>query len=257
MDGLKGQRVLITRAAEDCAAWATRLKEAGAVPLTLPCIECEPIPDPAVVAQLAMALPKTDWLVVTSRRGADALRPLIASTPWTPADEQAMAAIRIAAVGPATATATESLPGRVVLVSPSGTAKSLAEALAARLATATANAAAPARPRCVIAVAENAGPVLEDTLTRAGGDCLRINVYRTVPAAPAARKQALSLLGADKIVLASPSAVTGLVNRVELDAAVEIVSIGPSTSEAARAAGLSVTAEAPRPSLEGLLEAMQ
>lgn len=257
MDGLKGQRVLITRAAEDCAAWATRLKEAGAVPLTLPCIECEPNLGPAVAAQLAAALPKTEWLVVTSRRGADALRPLIASTPWTPADEQAMAAIQIAAVGPATAAAAESLPGRVVLVSPSGTAKSLAEALAARLAAAAPNTAVPTRPKCVIAVAENAGAVLEDTLTRAGGNCLRIDVYRTVPAAPAARKQALSGLGADKILLASPSAVTGLVNRVELDTAVEILTIGPSTSEAARAAGLSVTVEAPRPSLEGLLEAMR
>ena len=51
--------------------------------------------------------------------------------------------------------------------------------------------------------------------------------------------------------------MTGLVNRLELDAAVEILSIGPSTTRAARAAGLTVTAEAARPSLEGLMEAMQ
>ena len=324
MGSVTGQRVLITRAAEDCAAWASRLADAGAVPLMLPCIECRPILDADLTAQLAAALPKTDWLVLTSRRGAEALRQLIARIERTPAGTATMAAsadtanpakkadtadttdradttgkasmsdIRIAAVGPATAAAAASLPGQVELVAPSGTARSLAEALAARLhartsgsartsggarmsgnASATGGATMPSnasttgrsnttggsrhvRPKCLIAVAENAGNILEETLQKAGGDCLRINVYRTVPAALATtRKQALSELGADKILLASPSAVAGLVNRLELDAPAEIVTIGPSTTRAARAAGLTVTAEAARPSLEGLMEAMQ
>ena len=257
MDRLKGQRVLVTRAAEDCAAWASRLADAGAVPLMLPCIECHPIREPNVRARLAEALPKTDWLVLTSRRGAEAVRQLIATVEWSPADMEAMAAIRIAAVGPATEAAAASLPGHVELVAPSGTARSLAEALAVRLYTHTADGPRYARPRCLIAVAENAGNVLEETLEHAGGDCLRLNVYRTTPTAPTTRKQTLSELGADKILLASPSAVTGLMNRLELDAATEILSIGPSTTRAAHAAGLTVTAEAARPSLEGLMEAMQ
>ena len=257
MDRVTGQRVLITRAAEDCAAWASRLADAGAVPLMLPCIECHPIHDPAVEARLAAALPNTDWLVLTSRRGAEALNELIAAIQWSASDKQAMAAVRIAVVGPATAARATSLPGDVELVAPTGTARSLAEALAARLRDPAANAARRAQPKCLIAVAENAGDVLEETLEQAGGDCTRINVYRTTPAAPQGKKQALSELGADKILLASPSAVTGLVNRLDLDAAAEIVTIGPSTTRAARAAGLTVTAEAARPSLEGLMEAMQ
>lgn len=281
---MKGQRVLITRAADDCAAWASRLADAGAFPLMLPCIECHPIRDPDVDRRIAAALPTADWLVLTSRRGAEALGRLIARIDWTPTDKTAMAAIRIAAVGPATEAAAASLPGQVELVAPGGTAKSLAEALAARLRARTTdrprhvmqdsprqgNRAVPRPPRrsnatggsrraarCLIAVAENAGNIVEETIEQAGGDCLRLNVYRTTPAAPATSKKALSELGADKILLASPSAVTGLVNRLELDAAVEILSIGPSTTRAARAAGLAVTAEAPRPSLEGLMEAMQ
>ena len=287
MDSVVGQRVLITRAAEDCAAWASRLRDAGAVALMLPCIECRPIRDPVAEARLAEALPRTDWLVLTSRRGAEGLQTLIAAIQWSPSDLQAMANVLIATVGPATASAAASLPGRVELVAPAGTAKSLARELAARIATpsvatppiatpsvATPSVATPsiatppiatpresgaqiARPKCLIAVAENAGPVLEDTLKQAGGECVRINVYRTVPAAPPPRKQALSELGADKILLASPSAVSGLVNRLEFDAAAEILTIGPATSQAVRAVGLTVTAEAPRPSLEGLMEAMQ
>ena len=293
MDRMTGQRVLITRAAEDCAAWASRLADAGAVPLMLPCIECHPIREPHVKAQLAEALPKTDWLVLTSRRGAEATRQVIDAIDWSPAEKEAMAAIRMAVVGPATAAAAASLPGLVELVAPSGTARSLAEALAARLGartsggasgtdSASATGSAPAtnsasgrgsapeiggagntggaphvKPRYLIAVAENAGNILEETLEQAGGECLRLNVYRTKPAAPTTPKQALSELGADKILLASPSAVTGLVNRLELDAAADVLSIGPSTTRAARAAGLTVTAEAARPSLEGLMEAMQ
>lgn len=282
MTGLAGQRVLITRAAEDCADWASRLAEAGAVPLMLPCIECRLIRDSSIETRLAAALPRTDWMVVTSRRGAEALHGLIEKMTWSLSDEQAMAAVRIAAVGPATAAAAASLPGRVELVAPGGTAQSLAEALASRIganlagwgstvadpADGDSDGADPdgadpagserhAKPRCLIAVAENAGPMLEATLERAGGECLRINVYRTVPAEPQAQKQTLSGLSADKILLASPTAVTGLVNRVEFDTAAEILTIGPTTSRAARAAGLTVTAEAPQPSLEGLLEAMQ
>ena len=257
MGRVTGQRVLITRAAEDCTAWALRLADAGAVPLMLPCIECHPIRDPAVEARLAAVLPNTDWLVLTSRRGAEALNELIASIQWSSSHKQAMGAVRIAVVGPATAARAAALPGHVELVAPTGTAASLAEALAARLRDPAATGARRAQPRCLIAVAENAGDVLEDTLEQAGGDCTRINVYRTTPARPQGKKQALSELGADKILLASPSAVTGLLNRLEMDTAAEIVTIGPSTTLTARAAGLTVTTEAARPSLDALMEAMQ
>ncbi|HEY3518884.1 MAG TPA: uroporphyrinogen-III synthase, partial [Gammaproteobacteria bacterium] len=56
---------------------------------------------------------------------------------------------------------------------------------------------------------------------------------------------------------ASPSAVTGFVRTVDVDAAVSVYTIGPSTTAAARGAGLKVTAEAREPSFEGILEAMQ
>jgi uroporphyrinogen-III synthase len=64
----------------------------------------------------------------------------------------------------------------------------------------------------------------------------------------------LSTLGADNVFLASPSAVTGFVNQVDIDIPVNIFTIGPTTSAAARANGLAVTAEASNPSLQGLLE---
>ena len=109
----------------------------------------------------------------------------------------------------------------------------------------------------LLAVAENAGPAFEETIRASGRACTRLDVYRTLPVPERTPRRAASTLGADDVLLASPSAVAGFVNQVRLDRAPGIFTIGPSTTEAARAAGLDVTAEAPRPGLRGLLEAMR
>jgi uroporphyrinogen-III synthase len=67
----------------------------------------------------------------------------------------------------------------------------------------------------------------------------------------------LSTLRVDNVVLASSSAVAGFLNQIEVDVPVNVYTIGPSTTAAARRAGLAVTAEAREPSLEGILEVMQ
>jgi uroporphyrinogen-III synthase len=58
------------------------------------------------------------------------------------------------------------------------------------------------------------------------------------------------------ILLASPSAVLGLVHRAVLPVGAQVVTIGPATTAAARANGLAVAAQARHPDLEGLLEAI-
>jgi uroporphyrinogen-III synthase len=240
---LEGRRVLLTRAADDCASWAARLAQAGAVPIVLPCIATEPIATPELRAALRAASATADWLVFTSRRGVEAAAEILGGRAALPER------CRIAAVGQTTAAAARAAFGRVDVVGDDGTAAGLASALAA----------APLTPatHVVLALAENARDVLERAVTAAAARCTRCDVYRTVPAARLEPRRALSALGADNIVLASPSAVTGLLNRVALDAPAAIYTIGPSTSAAARAAGLEVTAQAREPSLEGILEAMQ
>jgi len=255
--------VLITRDAEDSAAWAAQLSAAGAVPMILPCIQCEAIMNESVRAQLAAALPKADWLVFTSRRGVEAFARLAAeplgrngsgpSRAVAAHDALLPAQLTIAAVGPATADAALTVLGRVDLIAEAGTAESLAQALLFTFE----ETLEEATPEILVAVAENAGTVVEDILAPAGADCTRINVNRTIPVGACSPKRTLSALGTDKILLASPSAVTGFINQVEFDTAAEIFTIGPSTSKAARAANLTVTAEATNPSLEGLMEAMR
>ncbi len=235
------RRVLLTRSEEDCAEWAERLARHGADSVALPCIRCEPIATPESKAALAVAVPSSDWLVFTSRRGVEAFVAL--GPPALPSQ------CRIAVVGAATAEAAKSELGRVDVVG-SGTAAALG-AMLADLGELILH------PRVLLAVAENAGDTLERTLEAAGATCTRLEVYRTVPAPAVEPRRPLSTLRVDNVVLASPSAVTGFVHQVEIDAPVSFYTIGPSTTAAARRAGLPVTAEAREPSFDGILEAMQ
>lgn len=246
---LAGRRILLTRSEEDSAAWARELERIGAVPVTLPCIDAEPIGDAAFGRELRDAARAADWLVFTSRRGVDAFVRLAGSDALRQVDARESGAVRgprIAVVGPATAKAATRLLGRVDLVAEHGTAESLAESMiSARVSGA----------RVVLALAENARDVLETRLRAAGAECRRFDVYRTVPAAPETPKLALSTFRVDAVWLASPSAVEGFANRVDVDSGVPLVAIGPSTAAAIRERGLVVAAEASTPSFEGLLEA--
>jgi len=239
---LAGRRIVLTRSAEDCAAWADELERLGAVPLVLPCISAEALDTPALRAALADALAAADWLVVTSRRGAEHTAALLAGA-------APPAHVRIAAVGDATAAAASAAFGRVDLIG-AGTAAALAEAMIGERGVG-------AGSHVVLAVAENARDVLEHALAAAGATCTRLAVYRTTPSPPREPKRKLSALGADAIVLASPTAVTGFLHQVEMDAPAAIYTIGLTTAEAVRAQGLNVTAAARTPSLAALLEVIQ
>jgi uroporphyrinogen III methyltransferase/synthase len=239
MKRLTGKRILLTRSSDDCAEWAEQLARQEATPVALPCIETELIDTRELRAQLAAAVPQADWLVFTSRRGVAAFATL------HPAP---IGDARVAAVGPITGDAARELLGRADLVGRGGTATQLA-------ATMLADGVLQGRPRLLLALAENADDRLESALLNAAR-CTRLDLYRTIPVPATAAKRAMSALGADNVLLASPSAVTGFVNQVELDIPVNIFTIGPSTSAAARAHGLPVTAEAATPSLPGILEAM-
>lgn len=238
-----GQRILLTRATEDANRWAERLEACGATAVVRPCIDAEPIDSAPLRADLRAAAAGADWWVFTSRRGVEAFVRLAG-------DAAAHGHAKIAVVGETTAHAASKALGRpATVIGAAGTAESLAAAMLDAGVTGQ---------QIMLALAANAGRVLEDALTDAGADCRRFDVYRTVPAPQAAERTPLSSLRVDAVWLASPSSVQGFLNRFELDEAngAKLVAIGPSTARAMREHGLAVHAVAARPSFEGLLEAM-
>ncbi len=160
-----------------------------------------------------------DWIVVTSANGAEQLlRRARGPLP------------RVAAIGRATAEALARRGVRAALVARTSTQEGL-----------LAEFPHPAG-RVLVAAAEGARRLLVEELA---ADF--VPLYRTRP---------LDLrppLDADLVVLASPSAARALA-RVER--AIPAVSIGPQTTEAARAAGLEVVAEATTHDVSGLVAAV-
>lgn len=240
MPRLAGRTLLLTRSAEGADEWARALAGEGALSIVLPCISTELLDEPDLGPRLASAANESDWIVFTSRRGVDAFVELTGSSPPRSA--------RLAAVAESTAEYLRQRFGRADRIG-GGTGKALAEALAS-------DATIAGGGRVLLALAANAGPVLEDTLTAAGAKVTRFDLYRTLPAEPVATKRNLSTLGCDAVIFASPTAVTGFDNQVNVDKASPFVTIGPTTSAAVRARNWQVAAEASEPSLEGLVESL-
>lgn len=161
-----------------------------------------------------------DWVVLTSRIGADLFFGRLHGEPP-----------RIAVVGPGTAEAVRAHGIEPSIVARRSTQEGLLEELP--------------RPagRVLFAGAEDARPVLAREL-----EADVVLLYRTTPA------QVERVPEADLVVLASASAARSLASR---GVSTACVSIGPVTTEAARAAGLEVVAEAQTHDLDGLVEAVK
>lgn len=240
---LAGRRVLVTRALEDSGKWADRLSALGADAVIMPCIRTEVMDDAATRARLTAELRGAGWLCIMSARGAEAVARLAGAL---------APALRIAVVGHTTAHAVVGAIGRKPYVAHGGTSRALGEELLREMRMDGA-----AFPRVVVASAHGGRTDAEDTLTRGGVTVTRVDVYRTIPAARTTPVRDLAAEGIADVLLASPSAVEGLLNQAAFGGGTRFFTIGPTTTAAALAAGLAVSGEAKRPDLDSLVEAMQ
>jgi uroporphyrinogen-III synthase len=133
---------------------------------------------------------------------------------------------RVAAIGQATADAF----GGADLIAATSTQEGLVDAFP------------PSPGRVLFAGAEGARQLLPDAL---GADV--VPLYRTVELAP------VEWPPSDLVVLMSPSAARSLGRAAT---GVRVVSIGPETPRAARAAGVEVVAEAEQSTLDGVVAAV-
>jgi uroporphyrinogen-III synthase len=124
-----------------------------------------------------------------------------------------------------------------------------------------AGAIAPvAGARVLLARADAAADDLPAALRDAGAEVHELAVYHTVVGPEVSRAGAIAALADPALraaLFASGSAVRGLL-RLGGDAAraLPAITIGPATSDVARAEGLRVVAEADRPGVDGLVSAV-
>lgn len=233
MNHLEGKRVWLTRSDEGNRAWQASVQATGASPISLPCLRFEVLSESADSAQEMVS--GADWVVFSSPRGVRAFSVL---------NLVLEANQRVACVGEATAAACANLNMRVDQVAKDACASGMADELRAIEGWQSAALVCAADPR----------PELAELLGAAGKEVRDCPVYATRPAFD--EIESVSIQGGEAVFLASPSAFKVLLDKCELSPDAQLISIGPSTSEAIRAAGLTVAAESQTRTVQGMLAAL-
>ena len=231
---LFGQRVLVTRAADQAAEIVRALRDAGAQPVVIPMIETVPAPDSSGVDAALRALPDYDALLFSS---VNAVR-FFAQRASQLGVPLASAAPAVACVGPQTAGAARER-GLVVAVTPTERFD------ATGLVEAATSAWGAVGRRYLLPQAQAARPELRDGLCAAGARVDAVTVYQTI--APEVDSQSLRdrlLRGdLDALTFTSPSTATNFASLLDAESlraarACRIAAIGPVTADALRAVGL-------------------
>jgi len=259
---LDGVSVVVTRPRSSGDELADALAAAGARVRWVPTIEIHDPLDGGATLRGALAVPGNyAWIVFTSMHAVDRVM-------HAAGDGGALAGVRLAAVGRATAAALERYGLAAALVPGSARAAALAEELPVP-GTSPAPpkipapfeipARAAASRRVLFPRAQDARPTLPAGLRAKGWEVDEVVAYRTLPA-PAPPESMLGALSeATAIVFSSPSAVHAYLDMrvAETGTALPLPPVvvcgGPTTAAAARAAGLAVAAESRGPSPEALL----
>ena len=246
---LFGKRIVVTRATAMPGTLSTMLRAKGADVIEAPSTEIEEL-DRAAIDGAVQDIGTYDWLVLTSVTGVrffgDALR-------RAGLDARALFGLNIAVIGPSTGKALRDIGLTPDLVPERFVAESLLEVM---------TAAGVEGERILIATADDARAVLPDGLRARGAEVTVVEMYRSrlISAGPEidALREAIDDGGIDGVTFTSASTVSGFVTQVGPERARKIrgISIGPVTSEAARAAGLNVVAEGKEATMPGLVDAV-
>ena len=246
---LLGKSVGITRPVNQVARVVGQLAQLGAEPVLMPTIEILPPDSFDEVDAVLDRLEEFDWIVFTSVNGVAGLLGRL----WDRGDDlRRLTGCRLAAIGPATAEALAGYRLRADVVPESFRAEALGEALSARVEGA----------RVLWARASRGREVLGELLVEAGASFEQVVTYRNedVIAWPSETLERLASGMIDWIGLSSPSIARGVARlAAESGASLDstrLASISPVTSQAARDAGLQVSAEAVNYTWDGLLEAI-
>jgi uroporphyrinogen III methyltransferase / synthase len=242
---LHGRRVVVTRARAQASGLASTLRGLGAEVVELPAIRIEPRIDSEEVKGVAGVLGIYELICLTSPNGVCLLFEAMEAAGL---DARALAGVTVAAIGPGTARALAERGVLADVVPERFVAEGLIEALEDEEITGA---------RVLVARAAEARDVLPDALRERGAEVDVVALYETVREVPG-DEEIEAAQSADYVTFTSSSTVTNLTEALgdRFPTGARIVSIGPITSETARAAGLEVHVEADRHDVDGLLEAL-
>jgi uroporphyrinogen III methyltransferase/synthase len=246
---LHGRRIIVTRARVQASDLAARLTELGADVIEAPAIVIEPANAAPLRAALAR-LTDYQWALFTSQNAVEIAWDVLRAAGG---DARRFAGVRVGAVGQATARALLARGIAADVIPARSTAEGLADAMRTR----------PDVPgsRVLFVKAEGAGDTLPAIL-REAARVDEIVAYRTVAdksGADAAR-EALQSGSVDAITFTSASTVHRFLDAVggnpNAIGDARVITMGPVTSAAARALGVTVHAEAATATIDSLVDAV-
>ena len=249
---LAGRTILVTRARHQAGRLAEALRAVGADVVEIPAIAIVPPDSYEELDRALLDLPQYQWLIATSTNAVEALRARLAVVDIP---VEALAQLKIAAVGSATAAALRNLGLEVAVTPAEYVAESLVEALGSRMDG----------QRALLARAAVARDVVPDALRARGAAVDVVDAYRTV--IPEESVRAIrTIFGSDGRVpdaatFTSSSTVTNFAALLRaaglaMPAGMKAVSIGPVTSGTLRELGWEPAAEADPHDLSGLVTAV-
>ena len=211
------------------------LEERGFTTVEIPLVSISVLPGSVAALVAAIGSGEDVWIAVTSANATKAVARAVAELGFQPP---------LAVIGPATAAAARHRALTVDLSADQPTARALAQSIAGR------------RPKKVVwSQAQDPLPDLGVELRAKGIEVVEVPTYATTQATLNSSDRA-SLLACHVVTVASPSAVASLAQLGSVSEIPPLVSIGPTTSAAARDGGLVVLGEAETPSLEAMVAAV-
>ncbi len=254
MSALAGRVVIVTRAEHQAAALESLLQAEGATVYRYPCLAIAP-PDhlgPLDDALRAAVAGQYDWLALTSANAVDAVAQRVAALGMP---SGALAGLRVAAVGPSTARATEEALGLRVEMIPENSYSALDMV-----------AAFPDITGATILLPHSAldNNEMARAMAKRGARVAAVVAYQPGMSRGGVDLPTLLARGAvDAITLTSGSTANNLVRRLQLEdgdvqtlQSVCLACIGPSTAQAVEALGLRATVVASEHTLTGLVQAL-
>src|SRR5438093_1191932 len=246
---LLGKRIVVTRTRKQASVLSDKLRTLGAHVIELPTIRIEPPSDLREFAELVQDVHIYDWIVFTSANGVEAFFDMFFKLYD---DAREMGAVRIAAIGPATAQRVKDFHLHVDLQPDEFVAEAVVKEFKRQ--------GSIENLRILLVRADKARDALPKELSALGAIVDEAFAYRTVPETrdtSGARRQ-LAQDGADLITFTSSSTVENfLALGLPWPQGMRIASIGPITSKTVRDHGLNVDVEARRHDIEGLVQAVR
>src|SRR4051812_13031356 len=250
---LFGSRVVVTRTREQASELSKMLSDAGAEVLEIPTIKIVAPDDHQDLVDVLVGIGSYDWLVFTSPNGVSAFFDYFFKTYD---DVRDLGAVQIAAVGPGTAAKLKDLHLKVDLMPE--------QYVASKIASAFEKYESIDNLKMLLLRAQVANPELPKALEEAGAIVDDVACYKTTPETDDRTGTVAAMLeaGADWITFTSSSTVENFHARFDLPKLtkqwpkMKLASIGPETTKALTALGLTPNVEAKEHTIDGLARAI-